>query len=112
MRRWTQVNQIEVPLKIKHDLHFRLLKEIFISFFDIKHVNLEVKRYMVLTMHLIKSCGWIETIKSPKISSNKFHSNRFIARQASYYIKSFNMDVAEGLEPNDILKSLYQSSVA
>ena len=112
MRRWAQINQIKVPFEIKDDLHFRLLKWIAVRFFDIEHVHLEVKRYMVLAMHLVQSRSWIETIISPEISSYKLHSNRFIAWQASYYIKSFNMDVAEGLEPDNVLEPLYQRSVA
>ncbi len=107
MWRWAQVNQIKVPFEIKDDLHFRLLKCIAVRFLDIEHINLEVKRYMVLAMHLVQPRSWIETIISPEISSDKFHCNRFIAWQASYYIKSFNMDVAEGLEPDYVLEPLY-----
>jgi hypothetical protein len=63
-------------------------------------------------MHLVQTCSRVKAIIGAEVSSDEFHSNRLVRCEASYNIKRLRVNVAECLEPDNVLVALDKSSIA
>ena len=104
MRGWTQVLYIEVAFKVHEVVHHWLFSLFcgLVGLLDVKPVNLEIQGDVMAPMHGVEPHRGIHEVGTA-VTCYVFYTNWLVGRDTPRDIEFFSMDVAERLEPYDVL---------